>query len=86
MLVALSFCDRIQVYVVLEAVPDTTGLMQVLSFQVSTRKWTSSKTEPQSFEAPTGTMINVMKNRQQRLQHVPACLTGWLLLLADDYD
>lgn len=61
MLVALSFCDRIQAYVVLDGLSETTSLMQVLSFQVSIRKWTSSKIGPQNFETLTGNMINDVK-------------------------
>ena len=50
MLTALSFY-RVQLYVVLERIAEITNVTQVLSFQVSIRKWISSKTELQDYEA-----------------------------------
>ena len=48
--------------------------MQVFNFQVSIRKWTSSKTELRNFEALVGKMTNLVTNRLQRLRYVFGCL------------
>ena len=82
MLTALSFY-RVQLYVVLERIAEIIDVMQVLSFQVSIRKWISSKTELQNFEVLSDRQNDqCCKESTTMSATYHQALARWLLLLA----